>query len=256
VISGGSTGTIVKQTKFHFVMQPWGDEEVTQIVADPQGAALTTTYTYFTSISAPGNFGRVQSVTDPTGSWRSYLYYDDWNRLGQVEIESRPFNGSPATWQAAATNVGKSVFFNYTADYSGLWTIPVTQASYTNGVMSGQEIATAAAAQSLNGMSFTSYQTNAYSSASVSQQSNREVTDPINSVADYNNLPLLVQRADQSQDSYAYYIGTFTPANPSPPNSLTNPPFTVASSGTLYFRTNAWHGSSNSSVGDSLSSWA
>ena len=242
VRTGGTGGAVVAKTKYHYVTLAWG-EEVTQVIADPDNQMLTTSYTYFTTSTAVGNYRRVQSVTDPTGNWVSYLYYDDLPRRGELQIETHPFNNAPATWQAASTGVGRSTAYDYTNDYTGLRRILISRLQYTNNVQTGKQLSTATLFQSRNSIYIISRQINDYSSASASQQTTTEVNSQFSSNPDFNNLTLSTTGPDQTEDSYAYYVGTYSP-----------PTFTVSSTGT-YFRTNVWHGSSNSSGADALSSW-
>ncbi len=79
---------------------PWG-QELTKKVVDPAGAALTTTYSYYTSTdpSQAYHYGQRQSVTNPDGSWEA----DDWLYSTQVQTLT-PWKDSPGVTAATATS--------------------------------------------------------------------------------------------------------------------------------------------------------
>jgi RHS repeat-associated protein len=59
---------------------PWG-EEITKEVLDPDGAALTTIYTYYQNSGETGRYGRVQSIAHADGSWEKYDYDGNGNTI-------------------------------------------------------------------------------------------------------------------------------------------------------------------------------
>jgi RHS repeat-associated protein len=59
---------------------PWG-EEITKEVLDPDGAALTTTYTYYQNSAETGRYGRLQSVARADGLWEKYDYDGNGNTI-------------------------------------------------------------------------------------------------------------------------------------------------------------------------------
>ena len=236
VRTGGTGGAVVAKTKYHYVNQGWG-EEVTQVVADPDSSALATNYTYFTNAANKGNYRRVQSVTGPTGNWSSFLYYDVWDCRGQLQVESHPYVSTPGTQQGASTSIGNSTAYDYQADFSGRYRAEISRRTYTTNIQSAQRLTTPTLGQVLNSKSYTRYQANDYGSVSSSQQTTTEVYDPSGNDPDYFLQPLSVKRPDQSQDSYAYFPGNFDTGTKV---------FTVSPSGSCW-RTNVWHGSTNSS---------
>ncbi len=80
---------------------PGGREEMTTETFDPDGAALTTTWTYDAS-------GRLISVLHPDGSWEKYLNHDS---LGRPIGVLRPFGNG--TLASADPNSGRYVSTNY-----------------------------------------------------------------------------------------------------------------------------------------------
>ena len=229
-------------TDYHYVTQPWG-EEITQIVVSTgtSSPALSTSYVYNINNATPGNYRQIQSVTDPKQNWTSFLYYDDWNRRGQVAIESHPFLSSPSTVQAAAISVGSSIAYDYLADYSGRYRNESSRKYYISNVQTGQRTTVPTL---VTASSYTNLQINDYASATSSIQSTSQISFPIGSNPDLYNQTLLAQRPDTTQDSMGYYLGNYSGGT-----------FTVSNSGVLYFRTNVWHGTSNPSGGDSFSSY-
>jgi YD repeat-containing protein len=245
VLTGGTSGTVVAKTKYHYVTQGWG-EEVTQIITDPDTAALTTTYAYYATGTAWGNYRQIQSMTDPTGNWVSYLYYDDWNRRGQVQTETRPYVDTPGTVQSADITVGNSVSHDYVADFSGRYRLESDALNKVANVQAGHTVTSPTLAQTRNGLSYTITQSDAFASTGSSDylRTIAEVIDPASgSNTDYSFLPYSVKRPDQSQDAYAHYLGTYSGTT-----------FTSSGSGT-YFRTIVWHGSTNSSGATSFTTY-
>ena len=106
-----SSGNIAaeNQTTYKNIAHPTGTtEEVIEVIEDPNGFALTTTTTWYEDPLDTGNFGNIESVVYPDGSWVNYQY--DTRERKIVEISSwqdAPF-GSPA---ASA----RAVYYDYTA---------------------------------------------------------------------------------------------------------------------------------------------
>lgn len=73
--------------------------ELTRHVVDPAGAALATTYTYYTDPAVDGaNYGRLRRRLEPSGNWTEYTY----DTSGRVVTTKRPFHQAPV---GATTNV-------------------------------------------------------------------------------------------------------------------------------------------------------
>lgn len=116
----------------------WG-EEVTQIVEDPDTAVLTKTFVYYTDPNYPGNYRRVKSITDATGNWTGFTYYDDWDHRGQVQYEYHPYHDTPSTAASASTTTGRVVYLEYAADWSGRYNRPSLRQEKVNNVMTAQK---------------------------------------------------------------------------------------------------------------------
>lgn len=74
----GSDNIVISKFAKTYLMYPWG-EELVQEVRDPDGAALTTTYTYYENASEIHRYQKVQSIVYPDGSWEKYDYDVFWN---------------------------------------------------------------------------------------------------------------------------------------------------------------------------------
>lgn len=65
-------GSICGKSESIRTLFPWG-EAVTQDIVDPEGAALTTEYSYQSDTNLPG-YGRVRQIVNADGSWQKYEY--------------------------------------------------------------------------------------------------------------------------------------------------------------------------------------
>lgn len=73
VVKDGNSQVVTKRTE-KFQVFPWGEEKIQQ-VDDPDGAALTTTWSFYSNSSQDGvNYGRLKSVVQPHGYWEVYQY--------------------------------------------------------------------------------------------------------------------------------------------------------------------------------------
>ncbi len=238
VRTGGTSGTIVAQTKYRYEnVGGWG-EELTKVIADPDTAALTTTYDYYTTSSAYGNYRKVKSITSPTGNWIGYIYYDQWDYRGQVLYELYPYKDSPST-VTFNTTICRVLAYDYAVDWTGRRRIPSVRVEYNNGVITGQVFTTPTLNQTTLGQYYTIYQTDAYASASAYQRSVSEIIDArYGNNPDYNGLVWSVKRPDLSQDSYAHYQGSY---------NYSTKVFTFAggSAADYHFRSIVWHGSTS-----------
>jgi RHS repeat-associated protein len=75
-----STGEIVSKTARTYHTFAWGDDLMKEVV-DPDGAALTTVYTYYENPAEPGRYAHLQSITYPDGSWEKSDYDTGANRV-------------------------------------------------------------------------------------------------------------------------------------------------------------------------------
>jgi RHS repeat-associated protein len=69
------------------------DQAVVAEVNDPDGAAMTTTNTYYTNPAEMGRYSRLKTVLNSDGSWERY----DYDATGRMIEKVSPFGDSPPT---------------------------------------------------------------------------------------------------------------------------------------------------------------
>lgn len=89
-------GTVCGKTASIRTLFPWG-ESVTQDIVDPDGAALTTEYSYQSDTNLPG-YGLVRKIVYADGSWQKYEY----DTAGRVTNALSPWLDEPVTADASA----------------------------------------------------------------------------------------------------------------------------------------------------------
>ena len=102
----GPTGNIVFKQLSQYQMFGWGPELVCQIT-DPDGAALTTTWTYYTDSTRTGRYSRIAQTVNADGSWTRYDYTTNGLQSLVVQSFKDSASNAPAT-QARAT------YYDYT----------------------------------------------------------------------------------------------------------------------------------------------
>lgn len=85
-----SNGTIVSKIARTYHTYAWGDDLMKEVV-DPDGAALTTIYTYYENPAEPGRYAHLQSVAYPDGSWEK----SDYDTDGNLVLVMRPWKDLP-----------------------------------------------------------------------------------------------------------------------------------------------------------------
>ena len=90
-IMDGTGQNVLYKEQQTFHVFPWG-EEVVEKVVDPNGAALTTTWSYYDDGENDGdNYSHLKQVVEPSGSWERYQY----DSLGRtIEVDAQ-FEDSP-----------------------------------------------------------------------------------------------------------------------------------------------------------------
>jgi len=74
IIISNSTGQVISKQIQTYQVFSWGTELVQEQV-DPDGANLTTTWSYYDSVPATNiNYGHLQQTIGPTGHWTTYQY--------------------------------------------------------------------------------------------------------------------------------------------------------------------------------------
>ncbi len=85
----------------------WGEELIKEVL-DPDGAALTTTYEFYSNVAASDpNYKRLRQRTDPSGAWERYTYAAGGRGLKTIQ----PFlNADPLTTDEALCRVTENVY--------------------------------------------------------------------------------------------------------------------------------------------------
>lgn len=208
VRTGGTSGTVVSKTKYVYETPGnWG-EEVTQVVADPDGDALSTVYSYYSDSNARGDYRHVRSMTYPTGAWVAFDYYDDWDRRGQVYREFRPWFDSPA---AVATNAGQGCVeeSNYALDWTGRFRALSSQVETIGAVQTKSVTRTTTTSTSPAPRETASQNASVSATAALNSERTwyRGDADP-----DYAGLPISTRDPNSSATSWSYSRGTFNAA--------------------------------------------
>lgn len=106
----GSSATIAKKSTVHQIF-PWNDYgstwesiqgELISEVNDPDSAALTTGYSYYTSSTGDGvNYTRLKEIVRPDGGWERYVY----DNKGRTTRVLRSYKGSSPSWDYTGNEV-------------------------------------------------------------------------------------------------------------------------------------------------------
>ncbi len=197
---------------------PWGDSIIEKVV-DPDGAALTTSTTYYEDISDPGSYGRIETQTYPDGSWKRYEY----DYYGRKTIErSSWLNGVPSS-------LDRIIQYDYT---------PIdaedTQSAFN---MRQPRTVTEVVEGNIVKLTYYAYKTNAsierieVEEQCVSPGAAYEDTENLHTERTYYELATglieagrikSIQYPDNRFDSYTYEYGAYTVAgDPSQPSTFT-----------------------------------
>src|SRR6185295_16169579 len=115
VKEGSSPFTVVSRRDKTYLSYPWG-EELVQDVVDPEGAALTTTYTYYEdpSFSQDHRYRKIKTIVFPDGSWEK-RDYDIWFNISTV---LRPWKDQPM--ETATIDNSNATIYGYTNSDNGV----------------------------------------------------------------------------------------------------------------------------------------
>jgi RHS repeat-associated protein len=105
-------GQIVSKKVTTYHPYAWG-EELLREVLDPDGAALTTQYSYYENPSEAGKYRKVKSVTNADGSWEKY----DYDAYGNTILVLRPWKDLSL---ASATEENSHAIRNAYSNYDGI----------------------------------------------------------------------------------------------------------------------------------------
>ncbi|HWA09836.1 MAG TPA: RHS repeat-associated core domain-containing protein [Opitutaceae bacterium] len=120
-----SGSTAAKTRRIYHVFDSIVGEELIQEIADPDGAALTTSYDYYyaSGDAGTGNWGRLKSISKPDGSWVKYGYYGDgssgeYGRFGQLKAVYSSWRDSSTTASTANSSNCNYTLYDYVAERS------------------------------------------------------------------------------------------------------------------------------------------
>lgn len=200
-----ATNQIVSKRTQTFHTYAWG-EELNQEVNDPDSAALTTTYAYYQNSFEDWRYGKVQSVTNPDGSWIKY----DYDNQGNIILVMKPWKDLSL---AAATEANSDATRYYFTNTDGITTfgfarlvtliqrkIGGTLVSETNYSRSAAAIGDQPAVREWEEVS---------SSASVTQ-STFTTTYYSTAAPLLANRTAFIEHADGRKDTYSYEKGNYT----------------------------------------------
>jgi RHS repeat-associated protein len=213
------TGKVVSKVARTYHQFPW-KEELIKEVTDPNGAALTNTYTYFQNENETGRFRRLQSVTRPDGSWEQYDYDDSGNRV----LVLRPWKDQAfAGATEANSRAVRTTYSNFDGVELSLHNKLVSSVEEKVAGVTIRKTTYARAGTTLNGEPAVVETRTDYATASAGQVT---VTTSYHSTASdfYANRLGSVQHPDGSRETYIYEKGDFVPnADPALSQFTPNP---------------------------------
>ena len=220
---------------------PWGDE-VIELVVDPDGAALKTTYAYYEDPTQAGRYRKLKSVSLPDGSWEKY----DYDSMGNRTALLRPWKD--LTLASATASNSHAFIYTYTnTDGITLSPYPYLVSTLTEkieGVTVGKTTYARTGTQ-IDGEPATVEIETVYTSASATLTSSvtRYHTTASPQLA---NKVAAVVRPDGTKETYRYERGDYAPnADPALSQFTANP-------GGAAWRETVTHGTSSSPDGLAL----
>lgn len=215
-----ASGQVVSKVARTYHTFPWPKSELIKEVVDPDGAGLTTTYSFYQVSSEVGRYRRVKSVTKPDGSWEQY----DYDASGARVLVLRPWKDQPL---ATATEANS---YAIRTTYSNTDGIDVAlDAKFVSSVEEKAAGATikktvySRTGTTVNGEPAVIENQTVYASAGVSQPT---LTTTYHSSASdfFVNRVASVQHPDGRKDTYSYEKGDYvTNADPSLNEFTPNP---------------------------------
>ena len=198
-------GQLISKLARTFHTYAWGDE-VLEVVADPDGAALKTAYSYYENPAEVGRYRKVQSVTLPNGSWEKYDYDANGNQI----LLMRPWKDQPL---ASATEANSyTITYTYSnSDGISLSPYPYIVSSITEkiaGTVVSKTSYTRTGTQ-LNGEPAVIETETVYASATGTLTSSVTKYHATASAYLANKMAVLV-RPDGTKDTFSYERGDYT----------------------------------------------
>lgn len=197
---------VVSKVSRTFYAFDWG-EELVQIVSDPDGAALKTTYAFYQNAADASRYARLKSVTNPDGSWEKY----DYDQYGNRSLVLRPWKDQPLS---SATEANSHATYYTYSNFDG-----VTASLYAkliSGVtekVAGVTVGKTAYGRSgatLDGEPVVTEVRTDYASASLTQTTTT-TTYHSSASASLAGRVVSVIYPDGRKDTYTYEKGDYTP---------------------------------------------
>jgi RHS repeat-associated protein len=192
---------------------PWGQEELTSETANPDavnGPALTTTYTYNTS-AGQGGYARLESVTNPDGSWVRYVYDNTFAGFGNLAAVYRPWlDSTGVTASNASASNSQATTFSYSSERGIFNDLSTGSTTALNGVTTGQTtIAYSFPGNAPNGQPLRTETTTTATGNGPALVSTRQTYNPTSASPDYLGRLYTQTAADGSKVSTLRYKGYF-----------------------------------------------
>jgi RHS repeat-associated protein len=198
----GQTISKIARTYHQFA---WG-EELIKVVVDPDGAALTTLYTYYENSSEVGRFRRLQSVVNPDGSWEKY----DYDTHGNQVLVLRPWKDQSLASASEATSFAvRRTYSNYDGFIVSLHPRLVSSVIEKIAGVMIRKATFSRAGTTVNGQPAVIETETQYVSAAVTLVT---VTTRYHSTASdfFTNRVASIQYPDGRKDTYTYEKGVYT----------------------------------------------
>ncbi|MDR1009759.1 MAG: hypothetical protein LBM04_01265, partial [Opitutaceae bacterium] len=139
------SGNVARKTGRIYQTFPWADispdpDTLVDVIVDPDGAALTTHYEYYTDAALTGSYGQIESITYPGGSWAKYEYYEEGETgFGHIKREYHPWLDIPASPASATAGNCHVIEYTYTADWDGEEQLVASRIEKINGVVTARQ---------------------------------------------------------------------------------------------------------------------
>lgn len=193
-----------KSAKTYFTF-PWGEELVMQVL-DPDGAALTTTYHYYTNPVEDFRYQKLQSIAYPDGSWEKY----DYDTAGNRVLVLRPWlDLALASATEANSRSTRSTYSNSDGIQVSLYARNIATSEEKIAGITVSKTTYSRSGTTINGEPAAVEIQTQYSAATVGQQTST-TTYHASASAFLAGRLVSVTSPDGRRDSYTYEKGNYT----------------------------------------------
>lgn len=214
VADNAQTPNIATKVRRVFQTKPWGQEELIEETTNPDatnGPALTTQYAYHES-QGTGGYSRLKSVTAPDGTWVAYNYDNSLAGLGNLVEVLRPWQGTPASAEAATAANSLATTLSYASERGIFLDLPAGMETKITGTSTAREtVEIASSGNAPNGQPLRSVTTKKYWDGGQNSylQSVMEVYNPLSASPEFRGRPYSVVNSDGTKTSYLRYQAYF-----------------------------------------------